>query len=93
MMEKKVRALFLEANRCWRKKIEVDICYVWKSTVAEENMWGFRILISEEKGLIWSCKEERKERSLLLFSGCMNSYAKSNDAPKVWLLKLPLNVW
>jgi hypothetical protein len=55
-------------------------------------MWGFRILISEEKGLIWSCKEERKERSLLLFSGCMNSYAKSNDAPKVWLLKLPLNV-
>jgi len=41
-------------------------------------MWGFRILISEEKGLIWSCKEE--------------SYAKSNDAPKVWLLKLPLNV-
>lgn len=33
--------------------------------LAEEHLWGFRVLVAKRKWLIWGCKEEKRERFLL----------------------------
>lgn len=43
-----------------------------------QSMQDVRVLIRQQKGLIWGYKKEEKEGSLLLFRGCANSVVNHN---------------
>jgi len=50
-------------------------------------MQDVRVLIFQEKGLIWGYKKEEKEGTLLLFRGCPNSVVKHNIENNITLKK------